>query len=153
VVLGTNHDDGSFAASAELRRRVAAYVAEHVEDLDLGVESIARAHYVSVRGLHRAFAGAGMSVGTLIRRLRMEHARQRLVDPRDEHLTVTEIAHTCGFADLPTFSHGFKQRYKESPSSYRRAVRRCPDPAGSSQLGEDQPLVVGQLPGRGVDRV
>ncbi|MDN5857958.1 MAG: helix-turn-helix domain-containing protein [Pseudonocardia sp.] len=122
MMLGTHDDDGpvSTAGAADLRRRVASYVADHVEDPDLGVESIARAHFVSVRGLHRAFAGAGLTVGSLIRRLRLAHARQRLTSPRDAHLSVTEIAHACGFADLPTFSHGFKQVYHESPSTYRR---------------------------------
>lgn len=123
MMLGAHRHDEPLSASgaAELRARVASYVADHIED-DLDVESIARAHYVSVRGLHRAFAGADMSVGSLVRRLRLEHARHRLVDPCDGHLSVTEIAHACGFADLPTFSRGFKQRYHESPSSYRR---RC----------------------------
>ena len=37
-------------------------------------------------------------------------------------LTVTDIAYACGFADLPTFSHAFKQTYQESPSTYRRRV-------------------------------
>lgn len=122
MTLGVHHDGEPLSASgaADLRRRVASYVADHVEDPDLGVESIARAHFVSVRGLHRAFAGADLTVGSLIRRLRLEHARQRLVDPRDGHLSVTEIAHDCGFVDLPTFSRGFKHEFQESPSTYRR---------------------------------
>ena len=68
----------------------------------------------------KEFGHAQLTVGSLIRRLRLEHARQRLIDPRDDHLSVTDIAYACGFADLPTFSHGFKQTYHESPSSYRR---------------------------------
>jgi AraC-like DNA-binding protein len=122
MVLGAHGDDEPLSASgaADLRRRVASYVADHLDDPDLGVESIARAHFVSVRGLHRAFAGADLTVGSLIRRLRLAHARLRLSSPRDAHLSVTDIAHACGFVDLPTFSHGFKQEYHESPSTYRR---------------------------------
>ena len=112
-------EEPSGHAAVELRRRVAAYIADHVEDPDLGVEQIARAHYVSVRGLHRAFAGADLTVRALIRRLRLAHARQRLVDPRHGHRTVTEIALASGFADLPTFSRGFKLEYRETPTSYR----------------------------------
>lgn len=122
MLVGTRHDDGpgSAAGAADLRRRVASYVADHIDDPDLDVESVAHAHFVSVRGLHRTFAGAGLTVGSLIRRLRLEHARQRLASPRDAHLSVTEIAHACGFVDLPTFSHVFKQAYHEPPSAYRR---------------------------------
>ena len=125
TTLGEQPDAGetlSVPAAAGLRRRVAAYIADHVEDADLSVETLAHAHYVSVRGLHRAFAGVDMTVGSLVRTLRLAHARQRLADPRDAHLSVTEIAYACGFADLPTFSRGFKLEYQESPSIYRR---RC----------------------------
>lgn len=125
LTLSARHDDGRGSASsaADLRRRAASYIADHVEDPDLDVTSIARAHFVSTRGLHRAFAAAEMTVGSLIRRLRLEHARRRLTDPHDDHLSVTDIAHACGFADLPTFSHGFKQQYQESPSIHRRRSR------------------------------
>jgi AraC-like DNA-binding protein len=123
MTLGDHSDDGlSLAGAADLRRRVACYVADHAEDPQLSVEQIANQHYVSVRGLHRAFADTEMTVGALIRRLRLAHARQRLVDPRSGHLSITEIAHACGFADLPTFSHVFKLQYHESPSSYRRRL-------------------------------
>jgi AraC family transcriptional regulator, positive regulator of tynA and feaB len=123
MTFRASHDEAlSASGAADLRRRVAAYIAEHVEDPDLSVESIARAHFVSVRGLHRVFAHVQLTVGSLIRRLRLEHARQRLTDPHDDHLSVTDVACACGFADLPTFSHGFKQTYGESPSAYRRRV-------------------------------
>lgn len=122
MTLGGHRHDRvwSAAGAADLRRRVATYVADHVEDPDLDVESTARAHFVSTRALHRAFAGAEMTVGSLIRRLRLTHARGRLSDPREDHLSVTDIAHGCGFSDLPTFSRRFKQEYHESPSSFRR---------------------------------
>jgi AraC family transcriptional regulator, positive regulator of tynA and feaB len=122
TALGEHPDDDALSvpAAAALRHRVAAHIADHLGDGDLSIEALARAHFVSVRGLHRAFAGAGMTVGTLIRTLRLAYARQRLCDPADAHLSVTEIAHACGFADLPTFSRGFKLEYQESPTSYRR---------------------------------
>lgn len=107
-------------SAADLRRRVDSYVAEHLEDPGLGPEDIARAHFISVRALHRVFADADTTVGALIRRRRLEHARRRLLDPRDAGLSLTEIAHACGFSDLASFSRGFKLRYHEPPGSYRR---------------------------------
>lgn len=128
TMLGASDDDWPHTrAAADLRRKVARYIAEHIEDPALDVESIARAHYISVRGLHRCFAGAELTVGALIRKLRLAHARRRLADPRDRHLSVTDIAVACGFGDLPTFSHAFKQEYGETPTSYRR--RSGGDPA------------------------
>ncbi|GAA4800391.1 helix-turn-helix domain-containing protein [Actinomycetospora chlora] len=107
-------------SAVDLRRRVDAYIAEHLEDPDLGPEDVARAHFISVRALHRVFAEAHTTVGALIRRRRLEHARRRLLDPRDADLSLTEIAHACGFADLASFSRRFKLEFHEPPATYRR---------------------------------
>jgi AraC family transcriptional regulator, positive regulator of tynA and feaB len=106
--------------AADLRHRVDEYVAEHLEDPALGPEDIARAHFISVRALHRVFADADTTVGALVRRRRLEHARRRLLDPRDADLSLTEIAHACGFVDLASFSRRFKLEFHEPPGSYRR---------------------------------
>lgn len=107
-------------SAAELRRRVDDYVAEHLEDPDLGPESIARAHFVSVRQLHRTFAEDATSVARLVRQRRVEHGRRQILDPSGRHLSITEIAHRCGFSDLAAFSRAFKDRYHVPPSVYRR---------------------------------
>lgn len=107
-------------SAADLRRRVDAYVAEHLDDAELGPESIARAHFVSTRQLHRAFAEVSTTVGRLVRHRRLEHGRRELVDPRLAHLSVTDVALRCGFSDLAAFSRAFKEAFQEPPSSYRR---------------------------------
>ncbi|MDL5154400.1 helix-turn-helix domain-containing protein [Actinomycetospora termitidis] len=108
------------ASSADLRQRVDDYVTEHLADPDLGPECIARAHFISVRALHRVFAEDDLSVGALIRRRRLQLARRRLLDPRAADASLTEIAHACGFADLASFSRRFKQEFHEAPGAYRR---------------------------------
>ncbi|GLZ49189.1 AraC family transcriptional regulator [Actinomycetospora sp. NBRC 106375] len=107
-------------SAADLRRRVEDYIAEHLEDPALGPEDVARAHFISVRALHRVFADAHTTVGALIRRRRLEHARRRLLDPRDAGRSLTEIAYACGFSDLASFSRRFKLEFHEPPGSYRR---------------------------------
>lgn len=106
--------------AADLRRRVEAYIAEHLDDPELGPETIARAHFVSVRQLHRTFADASTSVGRLMRTRRLEHSARELVDPRLRHLSVTEIAHRSGFFDPAAFSRAFKEAFREPPSHHRR---------------------------------
>jgi AraC family transcriptional activator of tynA and feaB len=122
-------------SAAELRHRVDDYVAEHLEDPALGPEDIARAHFISVRALHRVFADADTTVGALIRRRRLEHARRRLLDPRDAGRSLTEIAHACGFADLASFSRRFKVEFHESPGTYRRRAGLSGRPGGSVPSG------------------
>ncbi|MDD7938423.1 helix-turn-helix domain-containing protein [Actinomycetospora lutea] len=104
---------------ADLRARVEAYVAEHLEDPELGPETIARALFVSTRQLHRAFAEASTTVGRLVRRRRLEHGQRELADPRLADLSVTDIALRCGFGDLATFSRAFKGTFHEPPSTFR----------------------------------
>ena len=106
--------------AAELRAQVETYVAEHLEDPDLGPESIAREHFVSTRQLHRAFADASTTVSRLVRRRRLEHARRELVDPKRAEHSVTEVALRSGFSDLASFSRAFKDLYQEPPSTFRR---------------------------------
>ena len=106
--------------AAELRARVEAFVAEHLEDPELGPDTIARAHFVSTRQLHRAFADAGTTVGRLVRRRRLEHGRRELSDPCLADLSVTDVALRCGFADLAAFSRAFKDAFHEPPSTFRR---------------------------------
>jgi AraC-like DNA-binding protein len=122
-------------SAAELRHRVDDYVAEHLEDPALGPEDIARAHFISVRALHRVFADADTTVGALIRRRRLEYARRRLLDPRDAGRSLTEIAHACGFADLASFSRRFKVEFHESPGTYRRRAGLSGRPGGSVPSG------------------
>ena len=106
--------------AADLRRRVADYVDAHLDDPDLGPESIARAHYVSARQVHRAFAEESTTVRTLVRARRLDRARRDLLDPRRAGLSITEVAMRSGFADLPGFSRAFRARYAESPSAFRQ---------------------------------
>ncbi|NYD38805.1 helix-turn-helix domain-containing protein [Actinomycetospora corticicola] len=108
------------SSAEDLRRRVDAYVTDHLADPELGPEDIARAHFLSVRALHRVFADSDLSVAALVRLRRLQHARRRLLDPRDAALSLTEIAHACGFADLASFSRRFKQEFHEAPAAYRR---------------------------------
>lgn len=107
-------------SAEDLRARVDEYVVDHLSDPDLGPEEIARAFFVSVRTLHRVFADGDLSVSALIRTRRLQHARRRLLDPRDAALSLTEIAHASGFADLASFSRRFKQEFHEAPATYRR---------------------------------
>ncbi|WP_181780952.1 helix-turn-helix domain-containing protein [Pseudonocardia pini] len=102
-----------------LLREMLRYVDTHLADPELGPAAIARAHFVSVRQLHRLFAASGESVNRRIRRLRLEHSRRELADRRRAGLAVTDVARRWGFPDLPTFSRAFRQTYGEAPTAYR----------------------------------
>lgn len=75
---------------------------------------------VSVRGLQYAFQRVrGAGPRTVLGRLRLERARQRLADPHDDG-TVTEVALACGVAHFGRFAAAYAARYGELPSDTRR---------------------------------
>lgn len=110
---------GTERSRDELRDRVERYIAEHLADPELGVRSIADAHFVSVRQLHRLFAATGESVTRRIRRERLERARRDLADPRFADVPVGRIARCHGFTDAAGFSRAFRATYGRAPSAHR----------------------------------
>jgi AraC-like DNA-binding protein len=106
-------------ATDDLLRRIDAYVVEHLADPDLGPGSIAAAHFVSTRHLHRLFARRGGTVAQRIQRMRLERCRRDLRDLRCDHRSITDIARRWGFPDLAAFSRAFRAAYGISPSEWR----------------------------------
>ncbi len=106
---------------AQLREQIERHIAARLDDPDLGPASIAAAHFVSARQLHRLYAETGESVTRRIRRARLEHARRDLGDRRLADASITHVARRYGFTDLASFSRAFRAAYGISPSEYRAA--------------------------------
>jgi AraC-like DNA-binding protein len=107
------------APQLALLHRIHDHIDAHLADPELGPVSIARAHFVSTRQLHRLFAGTGETVTRRIRRLRLERCRRDLADRRRATDSVTGISRRWGFPDLPGFSRAFRSTYGLSPTDYR----------------------------------
>ncbi|MGV9407882.1 helix-turn-helix domain-containing protein [Streptomyces sp. NPDC003667] len=99
--------------------RVTAYIQRRLGDPGLSVESVAAAHHISARSLHRLFQQHGMSVGAWIRSQRMEHCRRELADPWRRHEPVAAIAARWGLLRPADFTRAFRTRYGVTPSDYR----------------------------------
>ncbi|SNR94762.1 transcriptional regulator, AraC family [Geodermatophilus saharensis] len=98
---------------------VRAYVEEHLADPGLGPREIAAAHFVSVRQLHRLFAGRQETVAGHVRRRRLERAREELGRADARALPVSAVARRCGFPDPSVFGRAFRAAYGLTPSRYR----------------------------------
>jgi len=111
--------------SDELRavRKAAEYLEAHAEQ-PITVADVARAVGVSVRTLQASFRKhRGTSPMTFLRDRRLDLARRRLVTA--PWPSITDIALACGFDHLGRFSHLYRQRFGESPSTTRsRTFRR-----------------------------
>jgi AraC-like DNA-binding protein len=107
--------------------RVLAYIDANLADPRLSPATVAAAHQVSARHLHRLFKeqgpGAGeaegVTVAEWIRRQRLSRCRRDLTDPRHRSRTLHSIAVRYGFGDPAHFSRVFRAVYGMSPSECR----------------------------------
>jgi AraC family transcriptional regulator len=96
---------------------VLAYAARHLDD-DLSLEVLASQAGLSPFHLHRVFSAiAAETPKQLTRRLRLERAAVMLLSSKD---SVLNIALACGFQSHEVFSRTFRQRFRITPSSYRK---------------------------------
>lgn len=105
-------------------RRVMEYIEERLGDADLTPQSIAEAHYISVRSLYKLFDASGTTVAAFIRARRLARAEAELIDPALRALPVGRIAARCGLPDPAHFSRLFRTTYGVSPTDLRRSMSR-----------------------------
>ncbi|MBZ4321308.1 helix-turn-helix domain-containing protein [Streptomyces sp. SCA2-4] len=117
-------DDGTGAARDHLLPAVYRYIDRHLADPDLTPESVARAHRISVRYLHRLFEGEESTVGGHIRRRRVEESGKDLTRPAPERdrPTIATVALRWGFPSPAHFSRAFRAAYGRSPREWREAA-------------------------------
>ncbi|MEU0054874.1 helix-turn-helix domain-containing protein [Streptomyces sp. NPDC006334] len=99
--------------------RILEYVELHLTDTGLSPESIARAHHISVRYLHKLFQDEGTSVGRWILRRRLEECRRDLRRHGRGSRTIAAVAGRWGFTSATHFSRVFRTAYGMSPSQWR----------------------------------
>lgn len=110
-------DDVTFRRMVRARDFLAAG-----QSAPIRLDQAAREACLSPFHFQRVFSRTfGESPNEFVTRLRMERAR-RLLEVGE--MPVTEICLEIGYVSLGTFSKRFAERVGQSPSEYRRAVRR-----------------------------
>ncbi|WGD50082.1 AraC family transcriptional regulator [Bradyrhizobium sp. CB1650] len=101
------------------RKRVAAYIEEHVAD-DIPLATLAELARLSPWHFSRSFKQSfGVPPHKYHARRRIERAKQLLAN-RD--LSVTAIAFEVGFSETSTFTAAFHRLTGQTPSKYRRNI-------------------------------
>jgi AraC-like DNA-binding protein len=118
--------DQTASLSAESRERtlllgVHAFIEQHLGDADLDPDTVAAAHYISVRYLYRLFEAQSTTVAAWIRHRRLERCRTDLADPACGILPVSAVAARWGLSDAAHFSRLFRRTYGMPPAEYRRS--------------------------------
>ena len=99
--------------------RVLLYIQRNL-DQPLDLDQLAGVACFSPFHFHRIFRGmVGESVMEYVRRLRLEHAAQKL---RFSDRSVTEVALESGYDSHEAFTRAFSARFGLAPSSYRKTA-------------------------------
>jgi AraC-like DNA-binding protein len=107
--------------------RIRAYVADHLRDPHLSLDSIAKHLNSSKRSLHRAVSTSSSSIHDLIWHQRLDRCRRDLLDPSQSRQSIAEIAHSWGFKNFTHFSQAFRERFGISAREARRAILSLSD--------------------------
>jgi AraC-like DNA-binding protein len=101
-----------------LLARAALHVLRNSADSAYGPERLARDMGMSRRSLYMRLAASGMTPGGLIRRTRLDRAREDILQDRTRSLL--DIALANGFGDGAGLSRAFRIAYGYPPSELRR---------------------------------
>ncbi|MGW0709235.1 helix-turn-helix domain-containing protein [Streptomyces sp. NPDC002643] len=116
---------GADVASTVLRLRIKGFIEDRLTDPDLTPRTIAAAHHISVRHVHRLFQHEGTTVSRWIQHRRLEACRRALSRPAHNPPALTAIAHRYGFTSYPHFSRAFRMAYGMSPREWRTITELC----------------------------
>ncbi|MEV7127379.1 helix-turn-helix domain-containing protein [Streptomyces sp. NPDC093260] len=131
-------EEGPDGARRELVLRVRDHIDRNLGDHDLSPQTVAAAHHISVRYLHRLFQDEGITVSRLVQRRRLEESARELARGGASAPTVSAVARRWGFVSPAHFSRVFRGCYGCSPLEWRR-LRTARDGGTSPQKAPPQP--------------
>ena len=108
---------GRDAMEDALLLRVKAFAREHLGDPDLNAQTIAAAHFVSVRHLYKVCAASDLRLEQWIIEQRLAHAAEELA--RTPAWTISEVARRWGFTSAAHFATRFRRTYGVSPREWQ----------------------------------
>lgn len=105
--------------TAALFQQITAFITRHLDDPGLAPASVAAAHSISARYLHRVFQAHGTTVSGFIRQERIARCRRDLADPLLRTTPVGAIGARWGFPRASDFTRAFRTATGTTPTEYR----------------------------------
>ena len=118
ALLSTRQPSEDASRRSPLLARAALHVLRNSSDSAYGPERLARDMGMSRRSLYMRLAAFGTTPGGLIRRTRLDRAREDILQDRTRSLL--DIALANGFGDGASLSRAFRIAYGHPPSELRR---------------------------------
>ncbi|MEU9063004.1 helix-turn-helix domain-containing protein [Streptomyces sp. NPDC048430] len=125
--------DGMPEATRHLLPRIQEHIDLHLGNPDLTPESIAQAHHISVRYLHKLFEHEDITVSRWIQRRRLHECRRELARRTTSSRTISAVARRWGFTSAAHFSRAFRMMYGMSPAEWRRLARQNSHPQAATR--------------------
>ncbi|MFJ4326831.1 helix-turn-helix domain-containing protein [Streptomyces tricolor] len=105
--------------TAALFQQITAFITRHLHDPGLAPATVAAAHSISARYLHRVFQAHGTTVSGFIRQERIARCRRDLADPLLRTTPVGAIGARWGFPRASDFTRAFRTATGTTPTEYR----------------------------------
>ncbi|MER6115816.1 helix-turn-helix domain-containing protein [Streptomyces sp. NPDC001743] len=135
--------DGIPEATRHLLPRIQEHIDLHLADPDLTPESIAQAHHISVRYLHKLFEHEDTTVSRWVQRRRLHECRRELARRTTSSRTISAVARRWGFTSAAHFSRVFRMTYGMSPAEWRRLARQDPPAQAATRTAAGYETVPG----------
>jgi len=100
-----------------LLARAGLSIVRNIADVSYGPDRLARDLGMSRRSLYTHLTALGTTPAALIRRIRLDRARQDIL--RNDGRSLLDIALANGYPDGASLSHAFRNAYGQTPSSLR----------------------------------
>lgn len=110
--------DGLGVRAARLHA-IRSHILEHLDSARLTVASVAAAHRITSRYVHKLFEFDGTTYSAFVLEQRLARVYRQLADPRFAGRAISALAFDAGFGDLSYFNRAFKRRYAATPSEVR----------------------------------
>jgi len=101
-----------------LRAQIDDWIDNNLRSGPIHVETLAAAHNVSTRTVHRAFSLTGGTMTAVVRARRLAQVREDLVHT---DMTIATIAHRWCYYDPSHLGREFRRHFGVSPSEYRES--------------------------------
>ncbi|MFE9646180.1 helix-turn-helix domain-containing protein [Streptomyces sp. NPDC006365] len=113
---------GHVDMATDLVDRIRVYARANIADPSLCVDSVAAAHGISARHLHRLFRRTGISFAAWLRNERLDRIRRDLLDPAHSGRTAAAVAARWGIHDPRHLGRALKTRYGQTARELREAA-------------------------------
>jgi len=108
--------------------RIKQYVFENLRNPELSVQNVSQSLRISSAHIHRLFQVEEQTLSAWIWTRRLLACKLALQNPAKSHLTISQIAYSCGFNSSSHFSRAFRTKFGTTASEWRENKLRVLDP-------------------------